>query len=325
MSSFDVVTLGELLIDFLPATDSHGLPSTDSFTRAAGGAPANVAVGLARLGLKTGFVGKVGADPFGKYLAAVLESEGVDVTELRFEPEAPTALAFVTHQANGEREFTFYRQHSADVLLQPDEVRAAYVEAATVFHFGSLSLTNEPARAATRKAISVAQEAGRLVSFDANLRLALWESAEQAKAQIMWAAGASQLVKLSEEELRFLTGKSEAESARSLLHNNMRAVLITLGEGGARYVTPMHEGHIPGYRVQAIDSTGAGDAFTAGFLSLVSRDSSILHAPEAMERAVRFANAVGALTTTKMGAIPSLPSRSEVDDLMTLMAVGRSA
>jgi fructokinase len=268
----EVVTFGELMIDFVPTTAGVALIESEAFIMAPGGAPANVAVGLARLGVSSGSMGQVGDDAFGHFLARTLRDNGVDTSALRFSHEARTALAFVSLKANGEREFMFYRHPSADMLYQPEAIDADYISGARVFHFGSISLISEPALSATMCAVSIAREAGCLVSYDPNLRLALWPDAEAAIAGIQLGWSQAQVIKFSEEELLFLSGNDNiVEAAHQLWHSGLHLLAVTRGSLGCVYITPRFAGEVAGFQVEAIDTTGAGDAFTAGLLSTPKR------------------------------------------------------
>src|SRR5918995_1830814 len=205
----DVVCLGEVLIDFVPTITPTTLTAAPAFKKAPGGAPANVAVGLARLGVRSAFMGKVGDDPFGHFLVETLAEAGVEVGSVCFSSEARTALAFVSLRADGDREFMFYRHPSADMLFEPTEVDEAAIRSARLLHYGTISLISEPSRSATLHAIEVAKEAGCIVSCDPNLRLALWPDREAAHEGLLAAIEQTQVVKLSDEELRFLTGSDD--------------------------------------------------------------------------------------------------------------------
>jgi len=309
----EVVSLGELLIDFVPTTAGVALTEAEAFIMAPGGAPANVAVGLARLGVSSGFMGQVGDDAFGHFLAQTLRNNGVDTAGLHFSAEARTALAFVSLKADGERDFMFYRHPSADMLYRPEAVDADYIVSAKVFHFGSLSLIAEPARNATLRAVGIAREAGRLVSYDPNLRLPLWPDAEVARAAIKTGWSLAQVIKVSEEELFFLSGTdSIVESARRLWHSDLRLLAITRGPLGCIYVTSKFSGEVPGFQVEAVDTTGAGDAFTAGLLKGLVDCPDAPDIEASLHQLCRYANAAGALTTTRRGAIPVLPTAEQV-------------
>ena len=310
---FDVIACGELLIDFVPTESGVTLVEAPAFKKAAGGAPANVAVGAARLGYRAGFLGQVGEDVFGHFLADTLAQSGVDVAGLRFTPEARTALAFVSLRADGERSFMFYRHPSADMLWRPENVDAAYAASARIFHYGSISLIGEPSRSATFAALDHARRAGALISYDPNLRLALWPSADAARAGMLAGWQHADLAKVSEEELEFLTGESdEIRAVRKLWHDRLKLLTVTRGAAGSAYFTADASGEVPGFQVSAVDTTGAGDGFLAGLLAGLL-DGGLQFEQERIEAALRLGNAVGALTTTQRGAIPALPTREKVE------------
>jgi fructokinase len=314
------VTCGELLIDFV-AREVGALAEAATFERAAGGAPANVAVGLARLGHASGFLGQVGDDDFGHSLAATLVNQGVDVAGLRFSRAARTALAFVSLAADGERDFLFYRHPSADMLWEATADDLAVAARARIFHFGSITLISEPSRSSTLAAARAAREAGALISYDPNLRLPLWPSAEAARAGMLDGLRYAELVKLSREELAFLIPDDSGETAavRRLWATyggeRLRLVVVTSGPAGCAWFTARASGQVSGFRVRPVDTTGAGDGFVAGLLAgLLDADLSLER--DALERALRLSNAVGALTTTRRGAIPALPDRAAVEQLL---------
>jgi fructokinase len=308
----DVVCFGDLLIDFVPTVTGKGLADAPAFVKAPGGAAANVAVGLVRLGASSAFVGKVGEDPFGHFLADTLAREGVDVGALRFETRARTALAFVSLRADGEREFLFYRHPSADMLFRPDEVDAGTIAAARIFHFDSISLAAEQPRETALHAASLAQAGGKLISYDVNLRLPLWRDAEAAKAGILTGLARAQIAKLSDDELDFLTGSREPAAARRLWHDGLQLLVLTMGGQGSILITPEGERHVPSIKVTPVDTTGAGDGFVAGLLAgLLPHER--LPDQEALVAICRLANVVGALATTERGAIPALPTRAAVE------------
>jgi fructokinase len=314
----DVICLGELLIDFVPTVTPTTLIDAPAFKKAPGGAPANVAVGLARLGLSSAFMGKVGDDPFGHFLADTLNAAGVDVGALRFTAEARTALAFVSLRADGDREFMFYRHPSADMLLTPEEVDARAIRDAQILHYGSISMISEPSRSATLRALDLARESGILVSCDPNLRLALWSDRAAAREGLLLAIAHAQVLKISDEELRFLTGSDDpANARRELWHDRMELMVVTLGAAGCVYFTAELEGVVAGFSVEAIDATGAGDAFVAGLLHGLLADRGATADPERLRELCRFANAVAALATTGRGAIPAMPTADAVHQLLS--------
>lgn len=312
MEKGKIICFGELLIDFVPTENGVSLAEAPAFKKAPGGAPANVAAGLAKLGQNAAFLGKVGDDEFGRMLAQVLEDAGVDTSLMSFDTNARTALAFVTLTANGEREFMFYRHPSADMLLTEDEVDMDAIRNASIFHYGSISLIAEPCRSTHLKILDEAKKAGVFLSYDPNLRTPLWNSPEDAKAGIMSIWDTADMIKISDEELEFLTGENSDVSAESLIFEGLKLLLVTEGANGARYYTPEFKGHVEGIQVKAIDTTGAGDAFVAGLLTKLAQNQAILQNQAELEGAIRFANIAGALTATGRGAIPSLPSEAEI-------------
>jgi fructokinase len=314
----DVICLGELLIDFVPTVTPTTLIDAPAFKKAPGGAPANVAVGLAKLGVSSAFMGKVGDDPFGHFLADTLAAAGVDVRTLRFTAQARTALAFVSLLADGDREFMFYRHPSADMLLTPEDIDTAALGAARALHYGSISLISEPSRSATVHAIEVAKEAGCLISCDPNLRLPLWPDAARAREGMLLGLSRAQVVKISDSELKFLTGSDDPSAARAQLWSeDTSLILITGGPEGCLYLTAEDEGHVAGFSVEAIDTTGAGDGFVAGILQGLVRDRAILRDETRLRTLCRFANAVAALATTARGAIPAMPTPDQVHRLLS--------
>lgn len=311
-----VVCMGELLIDFVALETGVSVGEASGFQKAPGGAPANVAVAVKRLGLDSAFIGMVGNDPFGEYLAQVLKDNGVDTTGLKFTDEARTALAFVSLRADGERSFVFYRHPSADMLMTPDDVEYSLINRAKAFHFGSISLIGEPSRSATLAAAAYALERGALVSYDPNLRRALWSSDEAAREGMMLGFDYASIVKISEDELEFLTGGD----VYALWKQYTRLIVVTMGKDGARAYS--RDGTFmlaEAQGVKTVDTTGAGDSFTAALLyKLLTSDNLDILLDDATKLGdiLHFANTVGALTTTKRGAIPALPSMDQVEELL---------
>jgi fructokinase len=309
----DAICLGELLIDFVPTVTGTDLLEAPAFKKAPGGAPGNVAVGLVRLGVKSAFMGKVGDDAFGHFLAKTLFDAGVDVDTLRFSGEARTALAFVSLRADGEREFMFYRHPSADMLFTPEEVDDDAISKAKLLHFGSISLISEPSRSATLHAVEIAQAVGCLISYDPNLRLPLWPDADSAREGILVGFKKAQIVKISDDEVTFLTGIQDLERAcQALWHDNLKLLVVTRGCHGCVYFTEDFTGEVESFKVLAVDATGAGDGFVAGLLQGLHTDPNILQSETRLRQLCRFANAVGALATIERGAIPALPERKQV-------------
>jgi fructokinase len=306
-----VVCFGELLIDFVALERGVTVGEASGFQKAPGGAPANVAVAVSRLGHPSAFLGQVGNDPFGHYLADVLAAEGVDVRGLGMSQEARTMLAFVSLTAEGERSFVFYRHPSADMLMRPEDVNLAVMTNHQIFHFGSITLIHEPSRSALLMAAQHALSAGMLVSYDPNLRMSLWPSADAARAGMLTGLNYAHIVKISDEELEFLTG---GHDVTPLWRDLIQIIAVTHGSRGATVYTRQGRHTEPGFSVQTVDTTGAGDGFVAGMLVGVLEHwgDYLAH----IGPIARFANAVGALATTHYGAIPSLPSRMAVDHFL---------
>jgi fructokinase len=315
-----VVCQGELLIDLLAVGPDQTIDGAMTFQKAPGGAPANVAVGLARLGTRAAFIGKVSSDAFGRFLRTALEADGVDVRGLVADPDARTPLAFVGLDGARGRSFIFYHRGMADTILRPEEVDAELINHARAFHFGSVSLAAEPGRSATLAGARIARARGCLVSFDPNVRLELWDSPEEAHSSIHAALPLANLVKVSGEETRLLFGTDDpAEACRAIRALGPTLAIVTLGPDGSYFQTAGAEGHVAGFAVGAVDSTGAGDAFVACLLSNLVSAGATAEIPldvGVLTAAVRFANAGGALATTAYGAIPSLPTRGEVQALV---------
>ncbi|NDL68338.1 PfkB family carbohydrate kinase [Anaerotalea alkaliphila] len=312
---FDVVALGEVLIDFTPqGVSERGNPL---FERNPGGAPANVLACLAKLGKETAFIGKVGRDQFGTFLKQTLEENGIHTGGLVFDGQVNTTLAFVHLQPDGDRSFSFYRNPGADMNLHPEEVDFDLVRNTRIFHFGSLSLTGEPVRFTTFEALKVARDAGVLVSYDPNLREPLWESLDLAKEMIGKGMAYADVVKISEEELTFLTGLEDLEEGSKALmasFGNIRLLLVTLGPKGSYYRTADLSGEVPGFMVKAVDTTGAGDSFLGGILhGLLERDLDLDSMGEQdFLNLLLFANAGASIVTTRYGAIAVMPTMEEI-------------
>lgn len=309
----DVVALGELLIDFTP----HGVSEQGQplFEQNPGGAPANVLAALAKLGLATSFIGAVGEDAFGRYLKDVLEQCGIGTEGLLLTSVAKTTLAFVHLDADGDRSFSFYRQPGADHMLHEDDINRALIDSAKIFHYGSISMTHEPSRTATLSTAAYARSKGMLISYDPNLRLSLWENEAAAKDRILEGLQYANVVKLSEEELLFLTGTGDLETGTKQLAEQFPSLfmlLVTLGADGSYCRAGEATASHAGYKVDVMDTTGAGDAFFAGILySLLTELEAAAQngwTQPQLESMLAFANAMGALAATGKGAIPSMPT-----------------
>jgi fructokinase len=318
----EVITIGEALIDFTSLAAGVSLPEATTFEKTAGGAPLNVAVGLARLGLPSGFVGRVGNDPFGHFVADTLVTEGVDASHLGFENKARTGLAFASLTPAGERDSVFVYHPNASALLSPGHINPGYIKGSRAVVFDSTGLVAEPCRSGVLKALAIARNAGVLCIFDVNLHLSRWGSEAEALYGLRLGLDRADIVKLNVDEMVFLTGTQDPTdgieklwTANSTQRHKWHLLVVTCGAQGCAYQTATQAGKLPGYHVNTIDSTGAGDGFLAGMLTeLLSTDLSFER--EAIERALRLANAAGALTTTQRGAAPSLPTRTQVDALL---------
>jgi fructokinase len=315
-------SIGEVLIDFIPLQKGVALKDVLAFERAPGGAPANVAAAVAKYGQEAAMISKLGNDAFGDFLIEKLVEAGVETDKIYRTGDANTALAFVSLKENGQRDFSFYRNPSADLLLSEDEVEPTWFKKGDILHFCSVDLVESPMKHAHKKAIAAVSAADGLVSFDPNVRLPLWEDPEDCRKAILEFLPTVDIVKVSDEELEFITGmKDESEAIKSLFVGNVKAVVYTKGAAGADLILKEQKFESSGYAVEAVDTTGAGDAFIGGFLYQLLE----LHAnPENIEEVLRdhhspilqFSNASGALTTTGKGAISALPNKREVEKLI---------
>jgi fructokinase len=312
----DLISLGELLIDLLPAETGRRLIQVSAFSPKPGGAPANVAVAAARLGATSAFIGKVGDDFFGHMLQEVLQQEHVETRGVRFDPDARTTLAFIAQPSADANEYVFYRNPGADQRLRPDELDRDLLHNTRALHFGSLSLSDEPSRSATLEAVRLAREGGAFISFDVNYRPALWRSPDEAVAQISTLVPQADVLKVNEGELELLTQSQNVEHVSALLlARGPKLVVVTLGAQGSYFRSANTSGYAKAFKVNAIDSTGCGDSFVGALLTQLVQYG--IHNLDAhVEDALRFANAAGAITATRRGALPALPTAREVQDFM---------
>lgn len=303
---------GELLIDMVSPQPDADLGAATQFLKAPGGAPANVAVGMARLGIASSFVGSVGDDPFGHFLREVVRQENVDVSGVRLSPNR-TTIAFVATKSDGSKDISFYRNPGADADFSTHDLPD--LRGVSLLHCGSVSLSLDPCRSAQFEAARRVRANGGLVSFDPNWRPSLWDDLNLAHRLIWQMMPLCDIVKVADEEWEFVTGTSDFAAGAALIRaQGPRLVLQTRGKDGAAFDFGGGRGEVAGLRVNALDTLGAGDAFVAGFLAEVARAGSleaVLNVEE-LNASLRFANACGALATQKAGAIPSLPSHGEV-------------
>lgn len=317
-----VACMGELLIDFVALESGVTVGEASGFQKAPGGAPANVAVAIKRLGIDSAFLTQVGDDPFGHYLAGVLADDGIDVSGIRFSSEARTMLAFVSLRQDGERSFMFYRHPSADMLMTPDDIATDVIEQSDLFHFGSITMISSPAKEATLAAAQFAKEQGKLISYDPNLRLALWENEESARTGMRLGLEYAHILKISDEEAHLVLEEDETITDLWAKFEQLELMMLTRGSDGCIIHTRSGAAHEhAGYQVKAVDTTGAGDSFMAGIIVGVLEQLDTDRNFDALnyEQILKFANASGAMATTGRGAIPSLPTRTQVDAFLQSM------
>ena len=313
-----VIAIGEALIDFIPHEKGRALNDVENFLRVPGGAPLNVAAAVAKLGGKSQMLTKLGQDGFGDAILNEVKPLGVDVSRISRTNEANTALAFVSLREDGERDFSFYRNPSADMLLSAEEICVEDFNEKDILHFCSVSLIDAPIKEAHRRAIEIAKEKGCLISFDPNVRLPLWKNPEDCRKAILEFLPLSNIVKISDEELEFITGiKDEKEALDFLLTGDVKVIIYTKGTNGAEFITKERVIFSPSFKVSAQDTTGAGDSFIGSLLYQVAEGEYSLEqlvelSEEKVQEILTFSNATAALTVCKKGAIGALPLKEEV-------------
>ena len=317
MKKYDVVALGELLIDFTENGKSE--QRNPLFEANPGGAPCNVLAMLSKLGDSTAFVGKVGKDSFGKQLKNTLEEVGIDASYLYMDEEVHTTLALVHTLAYGDRDFSFYRNPGADMMLTEDEIPEALIQNSKIFHFGTLSMTHEGVREATKKALDVAKKAGCIISFDPNLRPPLWDSLETAKEQVLYGLAYCDVLKISDNEIQWLTGEEDYTAGVNWILERFQIplILVSMGKEGSR---AYYKGNMvevaPFLQKNTIETTGAGDTFGGCVLHNILKHGLEDLTEEILTEMLRFANAAAALITTKKGALRVMPSQEEIDRVL---------
>lgn len=317
MKQWDVVALGELLIDFTENGKSEqGNPLLEANP---GGAPCNVLAMLNKLGRKTAFIGKVGRDSFGRQLAEAVKESGTDLSGLVYDEKVHTTLAFVHTLGDGEREFSFYRNPGADMMLTKEEVKEELLKNTKIFHFGTLSSTHKGVREATRYAVQTAKENGALISFDPNLREPLWDSLEDARREIAYGLSQCDILKISDNELEFMTGTADYEKGVAQLREeyDIPLVFLTLGKDGSRAYYRDFRAEQPTFQeIRPVEKTGAGDTFEGCALGwLLERGMDSLN-NETLSQLLRFANAGASLVTTRKGALRVMPEKAEIEALL---------
>ena len=316
---FDVVALGELLIDFTESgLSEQGNPLLEANP---GGAPCNVLAMLAKLGRSCAFVGKVGDDIFGRQLRSAAENAGICTDYLSVDQEVRTTLAFVKKLPNGDRDFSFYRNPGADMMLTEWDVPGAVIENSRIFHFGTLSTTHERVRKATRQAVQYAKAGHALISFDPNLRPPLWTDLEEARAQIAWGLGQCDILKISDNELEFMTGEANFDKGVAILRKeypNIRLLNVTAGAEGSYSYYENRRVFAPAIKLsETLETTGAGDTYCACVLNDVLEHGLSALGERDLMKMLRFANAAAALITTRKGALRVMPSTREIEQLLS--------
>lgn len=321
MKKFDVIALGELLIDFTEnGISDQGNPLLEANP---GGAPCNVLAMLNKLGKKTAFIGKVGNDQFGHRLKKIVEESGTDVTNLLMDDEIPTTLAFVYTFPDGDRDFSFYRKPGADMMLKRSEISEELIKESKIFHFGTLSSTHKEVREATRYALSVAKENGLLISFDPNLRVPLWNNLDEARTEIEYGLAHCDILKISDNEVEFLTGTTDYHKGIEQLREKypIPFICLTLGREGSRaYYKDLVVEAEPFLQENTIETTGAGDTFTACMLNFILDYGLDQLDEEKIKTLLTFANAGASLITTRKGALKVMP---EKEDILALIKTRR--
>ena len=310
---FDVIAMGELLIDFTMNGQSE--QGNNLFEACPGGAPCNVLAMLNKLGKKTAFLGKVGDDQFGRLLRDTISSAGIDASNLLTDDEVNTTLAFVHTFPDGDREFSFYRKPGADMMLKEEEVDYDLIRQSKVFHFGTLSMTDEPVKTATKRALSVAKEAGCMITFDPNLRPPLWKTLDEAKEQMEYGFENCDVLKISDNEVEFLFDTTDYDKGAALIEEkyHIPLVLITMGKDGSRaYYRGRKVEAAPFLQEHTIETTGAGDTFCASTLNYVLEHGLDDLADENLAELLTFANAAASVITTRKGALRVMPTRDEI-------------
>ncbi len=328
----DIVSVGELLVDMFPAELGRRLADVTAFHPKPGGAPANAAVAARRLGAAAAFIGKVGDDVFGHHLVDVLKREGVETRGMRFDDAARTTMAIIAKPDEHTAEFVFYRNPGADTRLRPEELDRELLRQTRAFLFGSVSLTHEPTRSAVLDAVKIARETGALVAYDVNYRPSLWREPQEAIDWAMKMLPQANLVKANEVELALLSGQKQIDlsagaeraapqieaAAKALLACGPQVVVVTLGQHGSYFQIGAGGGYVPPFKVETVDAVGCGDAFIAALLAklVVGVERGAWRrrlTVDYLREALRYANAAGALTATKEGVIPALPTAAEVE------------
>ena len=317
MKKTDVTALGELLIDF--TNNGYSEQGNPIFESNPGGAPCNVLAMLSKLGYSTAFIGKVGNDYFGKQLREAITEVGIDSTHLLVDEEINTTLALVHTYEDGDRDFSFYRNPGADMMLNKDDVPKELIENSKIFHFGTLSMTHDGVREATKKALDIAKAAGVIISFDPNLRPPLWKSLELAKEQVMYGMQYCDILKISDNEIQWLTGKDDFTEGVNWIREryDISLILVSMGRDGSRAYTKDDMIEVDAFIQEGtIETTGAGDTFFGCVLSYVCKYGLENLNPELIKEMLTMANAAASIITTRKGALKVMPDKAEIDSLL---------
>lgn len=314
----EVIAIGEALIDFIPEQTECRLKEVASFEKRCGGAPANVCCAVGKLGGRARMITKLGKDPFGDYIVDELQNCHVDVSSVLRTEQANTALAFVSLQKDGNRDFSFYRKPSADMLLSEAEIREEWFQEAGILHFCSVDLIDAPVREAHKRAIALAKKQGAIISFDPNIRLMLWEDAQQCKETVLEFLPLADIVKISDEEIEFILGTTDVDKAAEQLLKTASMLLYSMGKDGAVLYRKNGKIQVPGEKVKAIDTTGAGDAVIGSFLYKIQEVCTDYREldkipDELCKKAIQFANRYAALSVQRKGAAASYPTREQME------------
>lgn len=316
MKNIDVTALGELLIDF--TENGISLQGNPLMEANPGGAPCNVLAMLARLGRKTAFIGKVGEDMFGKRLKKVITTAGIDTSGLVMDKKVNTTLAFVHTHEDGDRDFSFYRNPGADMMLTENELNESLLTDCRIFHFGTLSMTADCCRRATEKAVEAAKNSDALISFDPNIREPLWDSLDTAKECTIYGLGHCDILKISDNEIEWLTGEKDYYKAAAMLKAEYKIplILVSLGKNGSLAFSDNANANVAPFKVDTIETTGAGDTFGACVLNYVLENGFKDYSKDELEEMLTFANAAAAIITTRKGALAVMPERNEIELLI---------
>lgn len=313
---YDVIAMGELLIDFTMSGESE--QGNGMFEACPGGAPCNVLALLNKMGKKTAFLGKVGKDQFGVLLRNTLDDVGIDTSNLLADEQVNTTLAFVHTFPDGDREFSFYRNPGADMMLTAEEVNPEFLVQSRIFHFGTLSMTHESVREATKKALKTAKDNGLMISFDPNLRPPLWSSLELAKEQMEYGFQFCDILKISDNEIQFVSGKEDYDEGIRYLQEKYQIplILLTMGKDGSRAYYKGMRVEREGFQCETIETTGAGDTFCGSSLNYILEHDFENLTEDQLAEMLTFANAAAAIVTTRKGAIRAMPEKEEVEKLI---------